>query len=797
MNNPQNERPLVIGWCVSSLSLNIASVRYRAVLPIVALEALGHTCQLFTSANPVNLKSLDVLVVVKDFGIETYQLIQRAKSLDIPVIFDLCDNIFVEGYGKYSVNTPSKLFLAIAECADAIVVTTTPLANVIITHAPGAQIVVIPDGIIYEETNAALDARLLVARAAIKPARKIPGLNRLKQLRHLIKVLGGASLRALIRRFAKRWLGPVASQWRSLLTLGFWKHQIERMLARFKAKAKTASARRQSPAIKPDPVTEASPTPNASQLLWFGNHGAEYADFGMLDLLRIKSELEAIALEYNVELVVVSNNREKYLAYIQPMAIPSRYVEWSPTSIDRELLRAALVLIPNSLDAFSICKSANRSVHALIHNLPVVATSTPSLLPIVDGLAVDDFKAGLRRYLSSARHAAEDVARGQQLAQTHFGPAVISDAWQRTLRSVITNNGIEKPIPEIIFALNLIQDVEVMLPIISEAQKRAIRFEVWSSSALLKKHPRVFGILQSAQVSATVILESEADRSPAFASGTKALLTVTETNLAPHIFTRTLTSRANKAGLKTATMQHGFENVGLTYSDEIHHISKVNFASEKVFLWGPLDTLHPDAKSPTRIKCIPVGCPKPIGEAVANLDHLIDPAIPIIGIFENLHWHRYNEAYRAFFIDGVVALAARFPGVTFLIKPHQAGAWLTKRYKGDRPVAPNLVIADPESLEWQHFTVDQLLGRMAGVITSPSTIALDAARRGLSVGVVAHELQLDQYSPLPKISSMQDWVDFVASALANTDTDERSSDFVKRTVIEGPAASKILDDLIV
>ncbi|MBV4539625.1 hypothetical protein [Pseudomonas vlassakiae] len=788
MMNLQNERPLVIGWCVSSLSLKIASVRYRAVLPIVALEALGHTCHLFTSANPVDLKSLDALIVVKDFSVDTYRLIQRAKSLKIPVIFDLCDNIFVEGYGKHSVITPSKLFLAIAKCADAIVVTTTPLANVISRHVANAQVVVIPDGIIYEATNAALDARLFLARANIKPARKLPGINWLKRLRHLARVLVGASLRALIKKRAKRW-------W-SLFTPGFWKRRIDRVRAHLRAKAEMASTRRQAAAITAT-QGDTPPTANASQLLWFGNHGAEYADFGMLDLLRIRDELEAVALEYSVELVVVSNNREKYDTHIQPMAIRSRYVEWSPASIDRELKRATLVLIPNSLDDFSICKSANRSVHALINNLPVVATNTPSLLPLSGSIAVNDFGAGLRRYLSCAQHAADDVARGQQLALTHFGPAVIAEAWQHTLREAIAKGCIDKPVPQVIFVLNLIQDVDMMLPIISEAQKRAVPFEVWSSSALLKKHPRVLGILQGARVSPTVILESEADRAPIFAAGTKALLTVTETNLAPHVFTRTLTRRAQKAGLRTATMQHGFENVGLTYSDEIHHICKVNFASEKVFLWGPLDTLHPGAGSLTRNKCVPVGCPKPVGEDDANLDHLISPAAPVVGIFENLHWHRYDEAYRTFFIDGVVTLAKRFPEVIFLIKPHQAGVWLTKRYKGDRPVAANLLIADPESSDWQNFTADQLLGRMAAVITSPSTIALDAARRGLSVAVVAHQLQLDQYRPLPRISATQDWVDFVASALANTQPDVLSNEFIKRTVIEGPAASKILDDLII
>lgn len=800
MNNLQNERPLVIGWCVSSLSLNVASVRYRAVLPIVALEALGHTCHLFTNADPVTFDSLDALVIVKDFSVESYRLVQRAKSLKIPVIFDLCDNIFVDGYGKHSAHAPSEMFLALAKYADSIVVTTKPLAQVITRYVTDVQIDVIPDGVICEETSAALDERLVVARSDVKTPKTIPGKAQLKRLQHLARMMGGASLRALIKKLIKRprpLIKKLASRWRSLLTLGFWTRRVDRLLTRLRTKAEMSAVRRRVAAVVPAKEIETPLAPNASRLLWFGNHGAEYADFGMLDLLRIKTELEAIALDYNVELVVVSNNRDKYNTYLRPLAITSRYVEWSPASIEKELKRATLVLIPNSLDDFSICKSANRSVHALTNNLPVVATSTPSILPLLGGISVDDFAAGMKRYLSSAQNVTDDVAKGKQLALAHFGPAVISEAWLNTLKGAITKARIEKPSPEVIFILNLIQDVDVILPIITEAQNRSVLFEVWSSSGLLKKHPRVLSILEGVGVSATVVLESEAARTPAFPPATKALLTVTETNLAPHVFTRTLTHRANKAGLRTATLQHGFENVGLTYSDEIHHIRKVNFAAQKVFLWGPINTLHPAIKSKTRAKCIPVGCPKPVRGMTAQLDHLISPDATVIGIFENLHWHRYDDAYRTFFINGVVDLAERFPEIVFLIKPHQAGLWLTKRYKGDQPVAPNLLIADPESAEWQKFTADQLLGRMKAVITSPSTIALDAARRGLSVAVVAHDLQLDQYSPLPRINTAQGWADFVVGAKAKTEPDERSKDFVKRTVIEGPAASKILDDLII
>ncbi|MFY1666482.1 glycosyltransferase [Pseudomonas sp. Pseu.R1] len=793
MNNLQNEQSLVIGWCVSSLSPNVASVRYRALLPIVALEAAGHTCHLFTNTDHVDLSSLDALVIVKDFTLEAYQLIQRAKAAHVPVIFDLCDNIFVEGYGKHSANAPSEMFSAITKYIDAVVVTTAPLANAISRHAPDALINVIPDGIIQSDVGVAIDARLLAARSRANP-RKASGGGIINKLRHKVRVMGGASLRTLFKKVIKRW--------RTLLTLGFWQRRVSKVLAHVKNKVAMAAIRRHhaaaaAPAISTVPREEQTvASPNAARLLWFGNHGADYADFGMMDLLRIKTDLEVIAQEYDVELVVISNNREKYLTYIKPIAIASRYIEWTPTIVEAEMSKATLALIPNSRDEFSICKSANRSVHALTNGLPVVATSTPSLSPLQGSICIDDFTAGMRRYLSSEQNSANDVSFGNKLAMTHFGPKVISQSWIDTIKNAIANARTEKPVPQVIFVLNLIQDVDVVLPVITEADKRGIAFEVWCSSTLLKKHPRVLSIFQDLDTSPVVLLESEAKRLPAFSSSTRALLTVTETNLAPHVFTRTLTERANKYGLMTATLQHGFENVGLTYSDEIHHVRKVTFAAKKVFLWGPLGTLHPAVKPATRDKCVPIGCPKLVSQAVANLDHMISPTATVIGIFENLHWHRYDEAYRQFFIEGVVSLAERFPEMIFLIKPHQAGLWLTRRYKRDKPVAPNILIVDPEKSEWQRFDINQLLGRMAAVITSPSTVALDAARRGLSVAVVAHDLQLDQYAPLPRINTINDWISFVVSIGTSSAPDGRSLEFVKRTVIEGPAASNILDYLI-
>lgn len=197
-----------------------------------------------------------------------------------------------------------------------------------------------------------------------------------------------------------------------------------------------------------------------------------------------------------------------------------------------------------------------------------------------------------------------------------------------------------------------------------------------------------------------------------FPSDAKALLTVSETNLGPHRFTRKLSELALAKGLTVATMQHGFENVGLTYDDPVHPIDRVSIKAQRIYIWGGVETLHPRLDASVRERCIPVGCPKPSVVESVDIDHLLPKDQPVVGIFENLHWHRYDEQYRQAFLDAVRLLTEQFPQVTFLVKPHHAGIWLTKRYEGERPAASNLVIADPQMPDWEPYTASALLGRI-------------------------------------------------------------------------------------
>ncbi|MGH9904580.1 MAG: hypothetical protein ACRD8U_03225, partial [Pyrinomonadaceae bacterium] len=168
-----------------------------------------------------------------------------------------------------------------------------------------------------------------------------------------------------------------------------------------------------------------------------------------------------------------------------------------------------------------------------------------------------------------------------------------------------------------------------------------------------------------------------------FPASVKAVVAIAESTLAPHRFTYRILQEAGKAGLATFSMQHGFENVGLTYTDDVHAIEKVGFAAKHILIWGKMDSLHPACSRHTSERCIPVGCPTPTHQASPpELDTLRPVGQKIIGVFENLHWHRYTDCYREFFLDTVRHLAEKFDDYLFLVKPHHAGMWLTCRFKG-------------------------------------------------------------------------------------------------------------------
>jgi hypothetical protein len=138
--------------------------------------------------------------------------------------------------------------------------------------------------------------------------------------------------------------------------------------------------------------------------------------------------------------------------------------------------------------------------------------------------------------------------------------------------------------------------------------------------------------------------------------------------------------------------------------------------------------------------------------------------------------------------------AVKRPRTRFLVKPHHAGQYLAKCWHLLKDAPPNVLLADPAARPWEPFTASAIIGAADAVITTPSTVALDAARAGRPVAVTRYGLRLPLYEPLPLLECAADWLAFLDGATATPDAfSGQLEHFCKRHVLEGDAVGRILD----
>jgi len=794
-NNNKQPASFSVGWKVSANDVNVASVRYRAILPVLALKDKNISSTLFSDVNSVDVCDFDILVIVKGLTVADLRIAHDAHKRNIPIVLDLCDNIFVESYGKrpnkkrrYSI---PKIFAAIANISEAIVVPTETLATIVKDKVRNdIRVHVIPDGI--EDDSLREEIINTMAHMGAKKNSIIERAEKKVKITHDV-----------FRKFRKKCPDKLFTCLFLLIRKESKKVNIQsifkscyRFLTKKLEKLKFIIYRTRNR------LNQTANTKGFKKVLWFGNHGAPYAKFGILDLLKLRKVLEKIAEEIPLELIVVSNNVDKYTKYIKPFKLNTKYVEWSPRTINEHIRNSDIVVIPNSLDPFSISKSANRTALALSLGTPVVATSTPSLMPLKGCIILDNFKEGIMSYLNDPLLVQRHMRRAQKRIHELYSQDVIGTAWSDVLKGTKNNYRLKdkKSKPELIFILQLPQDVELARPIWLEAIRQGVRCALWTSVSAISRWPQLFDEICDSGLSWDVFPDNLNESWPAFFVPTvKSIISITETNQPPHSFSHQLTKLANLEGIVTGTVQHGLENIGLTYSDDVHNIKKIEIASRYIFIWGDLCTLHPDIPIATREKCIPVGCPKPEMVPAAKVTESLPQGIPIVGIFENLHWHRYSENYRDFFIQSINEIITKYPDIYFVLKPHNAGMWLTGRYKGERPEAENLFIINPMDTQWRKVTAAQLFGCLTGVITTPSTVALDSARAGIPTAVVENDLVLTSFDPLPLINTFEDMQDFINQIFdkqAILRLRENAYTFVKNSVIYNDAPRRILNEML-
>jgi hypothetical protein len=180
------------------------------------------------------------------------------------------------------------------------------------------------------------------------------------------------------------------------------------------------------------------------ELAWYGIHGSGRAPSGMRDLLRIADLLEELAGEFPLRLNVVSNSRGAYEKLIRPLPFRTRYLEWG--SYDRfcGLFPAFDVcVIPVNPNPYTLCKSNNRLALSLYLGVPVVADSIPSYEEFSPFCVLDDWRAGLRRYLRAPAERRSDVEKGRRYVESRGMTQHAAAEWWRLFESLLEGTPLD------------------------------------------------------------------------------------------------------------------------------------------------------------------------------------------------------------------------------------------------------------------------------------------------------------------------------------------------------------------
>lgn len=156
----------MLAWKPKSSNTNIASVRYRCLLPVEKLKKRGFPVELYAENN---LSAYSGVVFSKLYDQKHQRLAEKLKEGGKKVILDICDNHFYNPYGLPEYVKARKNILRMLELADQVICSTEALAKVVQEEAHlavmpsvvGDPIEVLPEPIDKDKRRLGLLHRML------------------------------------------------------------------------------------------------------------------------------------------------------------------------------------------------------------------------------------------------------------------------------------------------------------------------------------------------------------------------------------------------------------------------------------------------------------------------------------------------------------------------------------------------------------------------------------------------------------------------------------------------------------
>lgn len=313
-----------------------------------------------------------------------------------------------------------------------------------------------------------------------------------------------------------------------------------------------------------------------------------------------------------------------------------------------------------------------------------------------------------------------------------------------------------------VFVVNLLQDVNVLRPLIFMARQFGFRVLILAPAKFATRDQ--FGIwhaeLECLSDETGAQLEIYGSDWEAFRhlTGAGVIFAGSESNLPPHGATHSLFRYAPPTFLKV-TLQHGFECVGFRHSKahDTAYGQAVSFAADILCAWQPPELLSSMARS-QRAKVHVTG-PSNVLQAFTQPIERDPRSIGIV--CENLHSVRLNVGgdHKTEFVttfDEYCRLLAR-EGREVVLRTHPGGQYVLKN-KVPLPSNARINNAPIYRLDLRRFSYG---------ISAPSSVLVDLLLAGVPTAVWRDrrgQIDADNYTGLASVSTPQEWLEFAREA---------------------------------
>ncbi|MBO9669758.1 MAG: glycosyltransferase [Sphingobium sp.] len=342
------------------------------------------------------------------------------------------------------------------------------------------------------------------------------------------------------------------------------------------------------------------------------------------------------------------------------------------------------------------------------------------------------------------------------------------------------------PMPQAAFLFDLIQDINVLRPIIRVlAAETRLDLLFLVSHKLARRDRTGVWIAELDELASLTGAKISQFESPLAAfrllQGRSGLIfSASETDLVAHEVNHEV-FRAAPSSYVRITIQHGHECVGFRQNREqtIVHGDQVRFAADIVCGWGPVDTMEHLCSS-EREKYFELGPPMVLDRLFNK--RLAETASVEGLVCENLHSVRMRTTgdFQTTYLDTIRAFAATqaAAGRTIALRPHPGGQFVIKNKIA---LPPNVTLANSAM-----YKTD--LKRFAYGISAPSSVLIDMVMAGIPTAVWCDAnciIDTSGYAGLTQVSSVEDWAAFANAAVTDPEPIlARQREFLDRNALD-------------